>query len=176
MTNLNTETIISNTGSNTGSARSVGAVRALTTALAAGVLMMGVAACSGDSDGDGGSADGGGASDESWCDVVDASNEIDAEFEAVATDPDALKGVIDQMLQLSDRFRAAAPDEIQSEVEQLADANTALAQVVVDADYRLEDVDNAELGAIVEPMLGASETIDVYTQDECGTILGPDDT
>ncbi len=139
--------------------------------VAGAVLLVSAAACGSGSD------DVGGASGESWCDVVAASNALDDEFDGTQTDDaGGLKSVLDKISALGDRFRAAAPDEISDQVMTYADTNDALVKVFADADYDVEQLDQSAIVALISTVEGIDTEIDVYTVAECGVALGPDDT
>lgn len=148
--------------------RSVRDSATLTVAVAA--LLVGAAACSGGSDEDG-------ASGESWCDVVAASNALDDEFDEIQPDDaGGLKSILEKISGLGDRFRGAAPDEISAQVTTYADTNDALVQVFADADYDIEQLDDAAISELIAGVDGIDTEIDVYTVAECDVPLGPDDT
>ena len=144
--------------------------RTATTTVIVAAMLVSAAACGGDSDE-------GGASGESWCDVVAASNALDDEFDEVEPDDvGGLQTVIDKISGLTDRFRDAAPDEISAQVQTYADVNDALVKVFADADYDVEQLDEAAIGDLIDGVDGVDTEIDVYTVAECGVPLGPDDT
>lgn len=148
-----------------------GTVRSSTVrCLAVASLLAGAAAC-------GGGSDEGAADGESWCDVVTASNLLDDEFDEIARDDaGGLQSVLDKISGLGDRFRSAAPDEISAQVETYASANDALVKVFADADYEVEQLDEAAIAELIASVEGVETEIDVYTVAECGVPLGPDDT
>jgi hypothetical protein len=133
-------------------------------------VLVGAAACSGGSDD-------AAPTIESWCDVVAASNALDAEFDEInPEDSAALKAVIEKIGVLGPRFRAAAPDEIGSQVDTYADANDRLFEIFAAADYDTDALDNEALSAAISSVDGIATEIDLFTVAECGVPLGPDDT
>ncbi len=161
------------TGSQNWAADSVQAVRAIAAAAGAAALLWSATACSDGSDADGNVEE----RSESWCDVVAASNVLDDEFDEVAVDDaGGMKSVLEKISGLGDRFRAAAPDGISDQVTTYADANDALVQVFVDADYDVVQLDNTAIDTLISSVDGVDTEIDVYTVAECGVALGPDDT
>jgi hypothetical protein len=139
------------------------------TALLVSVLVIG-SACSG-------GKDDAGSSGESWCDVVAASNALDDEFDGIdLADSVALQTVIEKVGELGPRFRAASPDDIDSQVDVYADTNDVLVEIFAAANYDTDALDNAALSAAIGSADGIAAEIDVYTVAECGVSLGPDDT
>ncbi len=133
-------------------------------------VLIAAAACSGGSDD-------AAPTGESWCDVVAAANALDDEFDAVDTqDSAAWRTVIEKIGDLGQRFRAAAPVEIKSQVDAYADTNDRLVEIFAEADYDIEAVDNAALTEAIAEIDGVAIEIDEYTVAECGVPLGPDDT
>lgn len=141
-------------------------------ALGAAIAVAAAAsACSGGSD------DPLSESGESWCDVVAASNALDDEFDAIDRDDGAgFESVIRRIDALSDQLRAAAPGALESQVATYADTNDELVRLFEAADFDIDLLDSAALGAAVSDIDGVATEIDVFTVAECGEPLGPDDT
>jgi hypothetical protein len=108
---------------------------------------------------------------------VAASNALDDEFDGIdPKDSAALQTVIEKVGELGPRFRAASPDDIDSQVDGYADTNDRLVEIFAAADYDTDALDNEALSAAIGSADGIAAEIDVYTVAECGVSLGPDDT
>lgn len=133
-------------------------------------LLVGLVACNG-------SGDDAAPSEESWCEVVAASNALDDEFDSIeGAGATELKAVLDKIALLGPRFTAAAPAEIDEQVEVYAETNGKLVDVFAAADYVVADIDEAQLEVVLAEIDGIDTEIDVYTIAECGEPLGPDDS
>lgn len=132
-------------------------------------LLVGGVACSGGSD------EAVVPEGETWCDVVAVANSLDDAFDDV--DPDnagALRSILQRIDELGPRFRAAAPSEIESQVDAYAEANSRLVAEIESVDYDMTAVDEEAFDEIVSSVDGIDAEIDEYTVAECGEWLGPD--
>lgn len=133
-------------------------------------LVLTTAACGGGSDEAVAVPDG-----ESWCEIVDVSNSLDEQFDAAdPADVGALRSIVPRIGELGPRFRAAAPDEISSQVDAYAEANSRLVAEFEEADFDIGALDDDAVEAIIDGVADESTEIDNYTFAECGEFLGPD--
>jgi hypothetical protein len=128
--------------------------------VAMAVVLLLVAAACGDDD------DGSGANPERYC-------EIQAEFEQLddpsELPPDEAREAILKARDLLDESVRVAPGEIRSSVESSVDSLMAVADLFEAADFDVEQVDPAELDALLEAVFSgeAVDAVDAWVTANC---------
>lgn len=127
-----------------------------------------VASCGGDDNGASGPASGG--SPEAWCtlgaEVLETGNALD---DLDVFDPDAVRVAFDELGEILDEARAAAPGEIRGDVDLTAEAFATLRTALEDVDFDFFALDETALADFDDQALEtAGERIEDYNRRVCG--------
>lgn len=128
---------------------------------------------------------GGGGSVQAYCDATRAFQQLVDEVGAPEIDPEAspeeqlqaLRDAFEPLKERVDGLRRAAPSEIRSEIDQLADAALELIDIFLEAGS-VEELSDPELGqriaGIQSDLQDAQGKVADFTKEECGIDLTDD--
>jgi len=109
---------------------------------------------------------------QSFCRYADRYVSAHVAFEAYPSAPAAnQQRVLDDIRFASNAMAQTAPQDVLVEVESLAGANRALVALIVDADFAVDEADDAERTTLTTQRDAALQTLSGPVQDGCGVTL-----